>query len=62
MPQNGFMKIINQKIMKQNNPVCPICQKVENTENIKICPDCQAIFEDYSGDPEVELVKEFCNN
>jgi uncharacterized paraquat-inducible protein A len=49
--------------MKNENKTtgCPICDKVNGSKNIKICPKCQEkLLDKY--DPDVKLIKMYCNN
>jgi hypothetical protein len=46
-------------------PVCPICTPIGESHNLKICVRCQEDLLnklDEAIDPEVKLVKCYCNN
>ena len=50
-----------QRIEMKDQPQCPLCAQVHDTDNIKICLKHQEELL-FSIDPEVELVESYCNN
>ena len=40
---------------------CPLCNPCDPSQDIKICEKHQAELE-FAGEPDVELVKLYCNN
>jgi hypothetical protein len=62
-----LFSILAESMAGVNYPICPLCFSDRNShsDNIKICQRHREELlekEEFMDDPEVNLVKEFCNN